>query len=83
MKTLISQSTVRPPEWDTTSSSTTVYHNYNIVEVPGDEDTPTMFNYDQDVYTREEYNQQLAADTAARVSLAEAAILALMDMEVL
>ena len=82
MKKQTSQSTVRPDEWDTTSSQTVVYHNYDIVEVPATEDMPLMYNYNQDVYSRDEYLQYVTTDVATRISLAEAAILEIMDKEV-
>ena len=55
MKHYKSASTERPPEWDTTSSPETVYHNYNIVEVPATEDNPLMYEYEVEQYTRMEY----------------------------
>lgn len=74
-----SQSTERPPEWDTQSSPTTVYHNIDIVEVPDTEEEPRRYNYTQEVYTPAEYQVKMAQDTATRLDNAEAAILALMD----
>lgn len=74
-----SQSTERPPEWDTQSSPVTVYHNIDIVEVPPTEDEPRRYNYTQEVYTPAEYQSKMAREAAARLDNAEAAILALMD----
>lgn len=74
-----SQSTERPPEWDTQSSPTTVYHNTEIEVKPATADAPQMYNYRQEVYTRAEYQAKMARDAAARLDNAEAAILALMD----
>ena len=61
MKNYKSASTERPPEWDTTSSPETVYHNYNVVEVPATEENPHMFEYEVDQYTRMEYLEHEAA----------------------
>lgn len=83
MKIMQSQSTVRPPEWDLTSSRAMVYHNINITEQPATEDTPRMYNYTVEVYTREEYRDIVPAQNAERISLTEKAILALMDMGVM
>ena len=58
MKTVKSSSTVRPVEWDTTSSETTVYHNFDVVEKPaqgGEFPQPAMFEYMQTQYSRAEY----------------------------
>ena len=82
MKIQKSQSTVRPPEWDTTSSAVVVYHNTDVEEQPATEDMPKMYSYTQEVYTREEYAQMIAQDNTQRIGLAEAAILAIMDMGV-
>lgn len=69
-----------PPEWDTTSSPTTVYHNFNMVEVPPREGEESVsYEYDQEQYTREEYLLLMAKNTEDRMSAAEDAILALMD----
>lgn len=57
-----------PPEWDTTSSSTTVYHNKNVVVLTLEDNEPQMYEYDVTEYTREEYNamtiETLRADVA-------------------
>ena len=82
MRVQKSQSTVKPLEWDTTSSAVVVYHNTDVEEQPATEDLPKMYNYTQEVYTREEYAQLMAQDNAQRIGLAEAAILAIMDMGV-
>ena len=55
MKHYKSASTERPPEWDTTSSSEVVYHNYDVVEVPATEENQPMYEYEVDHYTRMEY----------------------------
>jgi len=55
VKTYKSASTQRPPEWDTDSSPDSVYHNYNVVEVPATDESPLMYEYDVDKYTRVEY----------------------------
>lgn len=79
MNVLQSQSTVRPLEWDTESSPTTVYHNTEIETQPATADTPQMYNYRQEAYTMQEYAQLMTQDAAQRLDLAEAAILAIMD----
>ena len=61
MKNYKSASTERPPEWDTTSSPETVYHNYNVAEVPATEEKTHMFEYEVDQYTRMEYLEHEAA----------------------
>lgn len=50
-----SSSTVRPPEWDKTSSPTKIYHHVNIVEVPATDDNPVMYTYDVEEYETKEY----------------------------
>lgn len=55
MKRYVSESTVKPLEWDKTSSDAVVYHNTDIVEVPASEDTPRMYSYIVEEYTRSEY----------------------------
>lgn len=55
MKSYKSESTVRPEEWDKTSSPEKVYHNQNIVESPATEDKPATFVYDVDEYEKMEY----------------------------
>lgn len=79
MNVLQSQSTERPPEWDTQSSPTTVYHNIDIVEVPPTDDEPLRYNYTQEVYTPAEYQAKMAREANKRLDNAEVAILALMD----
>lgn len=44
---------VKPPEWDDTSSRVTVYHRTNIVEIQM-EDGRTEWEYDEKTYTHEE-----------------------------
>lgn len=55
MKRYVSESTVKPPEWDKTSSDAVVYHNTDIVEVPASEEKPRMYTYIVEEYTRSEY----------------------------
>lgn len=55
MKSYQSSSTVRPEEWDKTSSPGRVYHNYNVIEAPADGENPLMYHYDVDEYSRMEY----------------------------
>ena len=62
-----------------TSSAVVVYHNTEVEEQPAAGDLPKMYNFTQTVYTREEYADMVAQDTAQRIELAEAAILAIMD----
>lgn len=63
-----SQSTTRPPEWDADSSPAVVYHNFDVVEVPTGEDTPAMYDYTQEVYTRQEYAEYLARMSEAHAA---------------
>lgn len=80
MRQMKSMSNVYPAEWDTTSSPTTIYHNFNVVEVPPrEEDDQTTYEYDQVQYTRDEYLLLMAKNADDRMSAAENAILALMD----
>lgn len=54
MRSYKSSSTVKPLEWDLTSSKQRVYHNYNIIsQFP--EEGPMMYFYDVDEYARMEY----------------------------
>lgn len=55
MKSYQSSSTVRPEEWDKTSSPSKVYHNYNVTETPESADNQRMYHYDVDEYGRIEY----------------------------
>ena len=52
MRSYKSSSTVKPLEWDLTSSKQRVYHNYNV-EVT--ESEPLMYSYDVNEYARMEY----------------------------
>jgi len=54
MKTILSQSTVRPEEWDIQSSPTTVWHNYGVEEIAKDDET--SYKYKTDKMTMQEYN---------------------------
>lgn len=76
---------IKPPEWDSTSSNVTVYHRTNIVEI-ATEDGRTEWEYDEEAYTHEEaplimmqlavaeLAEQQAADQAANeLALAELA----------
>ena len=67
MKSYTSESTVRPEEWDKTSSTERVYHNQNIVEHPATEDRPVMYSFDVDEYERVEYLQQQNAALEGKV----------------
>ena len=58
MKTYVSESTVRPVEWDTESSKTTVYHNTLINEE--EKEGVVIYRYNVTEYTKEEYNQYLS-----------------------
>lgn len=65
-----SESTVIPTEIDDTSSRVTVYINKNIVPVNRENDdgtTTTFYQFDQEVYTKEEYNRKVAAQTRADI----------------
>lgn len=55
MKKYRSESTVMPPEWDKTSSETSVYHNTDITVVPASGDKPLMYAYNVEEFTRSEY----------------------------
>ena len=79
MKTVKSQSTTRPPEWDTESSPEVVYHNFDVEEVAQTEEAPAMFDYTQEQYSRLEYAQKQAQDAAGRADALETAMLAIMD----
>lgn len=57
MKEYKSQSTVIPLEWDTESSPTTVYHNFNVIEIMEIQDFPQMYEYDVEEYTRAAYEE--------------------------
>lgn len=65
----MTESTVKPIEWDFESSPTTIYHNTNVVELPATETRPIMYQYDQEQFTHQEYEmyklQQLVADLAS------------------
>ena len=76
---------VKPPEWDFTSSKVTVYHRTNAVEVQA-EDGRTEWEYDEEVYTHAEAplimmqlavaelaEAQVADQTANELALAELA----------
>ena len=65
MKHIVTQSPIRPLEWDTESSSAVVYHNYNIKEVTVEE--AQVYEFDMDVLTREEYAEHLAEKNRADV----------------
>lgn len=63
-----SQSTIIPKEWDIISSSTTVYHNTNVIELPPkNEGDPIMYEYDVEQYTKAEYESMVVAQTRADV----------------
>lgn len=55
MKSYQSQSTVQPEEWDKTSSPDKVYHHTNVTEVPATDESPVMYQYDVEEYSRLEY----------------------------
>lgn len=66
MVTYKSESNVKPDEW--VIDVDTVYHNYNITESEKademSEETTTIYSYDVDEYTNQEYIQnQLAQNT--------------------
>lgn len=44
---------IKPPEWDFTSSAVTVYHRTNAVEVQA-EDGQIEWEYDETTYTHEQ-----------------------------
>lgn len=54
MRNYKSSSTVKPLEWDLTSSKKKVYHNYNITQEFAEEG-PIMYYYNVDEYERMEY----------------------------
>ena len=61
MTTYISKSTVKPIEWDITSSPTTAYHNYNVKEIEAKNDLENgigriEYEYTTDKMTQQEYN---------------------------
>ena len=62
-----SESTVSPIEWDLTSSGTTVYHNYNIVEKPANGDKPKVYQYDVDEHTKAEYESVILEQSRADI----------------
>ena len=54
MQTIKSQSTVKPIEWNISSSPTTVYHNYNVTEKQIDDGS--VYEYDTDKMSQQEYS---------------------------
>jgi len=76
MKTYKSMSATVPIGWDVDSSKTCIYHNYNVVSIPATEESPEMYEYMVDEYTKEEYynyklQQQDAENEMLMVALAE------------
>ena len=76
MKTYKSMSATVPIEWDVDSSRACVYHNYNVLATPPTEDSPEMYEYMVDEYTKEEYHhykiqQQDAENEMLMMALAE------------
>lgn len=75
MKTYKSESNIRPAEWDKTSSEVSVYHNYNIEEVPATEEKELHYTYDVDEYTNKEFislmDEIITENTDAILELAE------------
>lgn len=59
IKTYKSESTIRPEEWDTTSSKMLTYHNYNIEQTERQDEFSEIkmliYTYDVDEYTKQEY----------------------------
>lgn len=83
MQTFKSQSDVKPPEWDLTSSPTTVYHNYDV-ETKTDENG-THFEYMVDKMDFQECGIILLGQIAKlseENKLQNKAIIAIMDKEV-
>ena len=74
MQIIKSESTDRPAAWDVTTSPSTVYHNFNVEEVPATDDTPARFVYDQEQYTRAEYDA-MQRDRIERLEAAQDDIL--------
>ena len=58
MTTYISKSTVKPIEWDITSSPTTVYHNYNVKEIEVKNDLENGIGRIEYEYTTDKMTQQ-------------------------
>lgn len=77
MKKYTSSSTVRPPEWDTKSSPHVVYHNYNVAMDPATKDIPSLYKYDVEEYTREEYTALWREESAKRMSESDVALVEL------
>lgn len=74
MKTYKSESDNMPKEWDTISSMRVVYHNYNVEQtkriddIDGEEREPrTVYTYDVDEYTKEEYKTYLIEKNRADI----------------
>lgn len=80
MKNYKSESTVRPQEWDKTSSPDRVYHNENVVEVPATEETPVMYKYDVTEYTTQEYIEYLETVNKNSIADLEDAVLELGEI---
>ena len=57
MITLLSQSDVKPMEWDIKSSPTTVWHNYDMEEIT--QDGEKLYKYKTDKMSHQEYNLYL------------------------
>lgn len=62
-----------PKEWDTESSNTTVYHNYNVQEVTPEatEEEPNpqkYYTYTQELYTWQEYAKQILAENQKSIT---------------
>lgn len=78
MKTYRSESTVRPVEWDTESSKTTVYHNQFIDEY--EKDGTTFYSYNVTEYTKEEYNTYLSLVNGNDITTLQQSIVYLFEL---
>ena len=74
MKTYKSESNVKPNEWQI--EKTCAYHNYNIKEVEKEqqEETTTMYEYDVDEYTLNEYIELKLSDNSTSIKDLEDAV---------
>ena len=84
MKTYKSMSAIVPNEWEVDSSRTCVYHNYNVLVIPPTEDSPEMYEYTVDEYTKEEHHsyklqEQNGVNKMLMIALAELDVQREMD----
>jgi len=74
MQTYKSQSNTRPLEWDITSSPTTVYHNYSVVE--SEKEGEISYEYAVDKMTHQEYNIHLQRQITTQQTIIDEILLA-------